>query len=346
MPTVLENRLREASIEPSSAQVELLGAAVDRIVAAKKPPGVADLVTRVRLAHRLPVQDDQLDTFVAQLNRGDAAVVENRSDRQLIGLLAACTLIGRFAKQDPLRATAAIPAMTIAALAIRTLRSSGAEAIHPDLVSWAGYWLDFQGRQLREAGASAPPRPPGRPTAAEGEAESSLRGREIDALFGRSDELGDWLESAAGSAGVAVLREQTMTLWWLNGAVLAASPTEVAFRSALELEAISLSPPSPARREFLRRRLGKAGEAKVDPDRFAELCAAEPDLSRDVEVIGDLIPLLTEGLQDSASAVELASRLYDEMALTRLLRSVFEQAARHAAEAKAENGASEGGAEQ
>jgi hypothetical protein len=333
MPTSFEDRLREAAIQPSRTQVEGLASAVDRIVEAKRPPAVGDLVTRIRLAFRLPVTDAQLDGFLGQLNRGETAVVKSSSDRQLISLLAACTLIGRFAKRDSLRATAAIPALTIASLAVRTLDSSGAEAVHPDLVSFASSWLDFQGRQLREAGTQSPPRVPARATATENQSEVELHGAEISVLFGYSNDLAGWLESSAGSAGVAVLREQSLVLWWLNAGALDVEPTKLAFQSALELAAMTLSPPPPSRRELLQRRLAEHGEAKIDPNIFEEMRAANPNLIRDATGIGDLVPLLHKGAWDQMPALALASSLYEEMMLARLFRQVFDQEARQTSEA-------------
>lgn len=332
MPTPFEDRLREATIQPSRARVEGLSAAINRIVEAKRPPAVGDSITRVRLAFHLPVGDEQLDGFLAQLNRGETAVIENRTDRQLISLLAACALIGRFAKRDSLRATAAIPALTIAGLAIRILDSSGAKAIHPDLVSSASAWLDFQGRQLREAGAQSPPRAPARATPAENQSEVELHGMDISNLFSYSDDLAGWLEASAGSTGVGVLREQSLVLWWLNGGGGDTEPTNLAFQSAIDLAGLTLSPPPPSRSAFLQRRLGEKKDAEIDPEVFEEVRAAHPELIQDAGNVGDLIPLLHKGKCEPMPALALASSLYEEIVLVRLCRRVFEQEARQAAE--------------
>jgi hypothetical protein len=266
----------------------------------------------------------------------------------LIALLAACTLIGRFGKHDPLRATAAIPALTIAGLAIRVLRNSGIPAVHPDLGVSASHWLDVQGRQLREAASQSPPRPPGRLAPAENEAVQDLHGRELQGLFDHAEQLNSWIENNAGAAGVAVLREQTSVLWWLSASHRQIEPMAFGFQSAIQLSEIALSPPPPARLELFRRRLGEFADVEATPAEFLDCRSHYPELLKDAGVISDLFPLLTNGPPVAERILDITAALFEEILLARLIRSFLETEARQAAEEKAagtsaanEEGASE-----
>jgi hypothetical protein len=199
----------------------------------------------------------------------------------------------------------------------------------------ASNWLDFQGRQLREASAQSPPRPPARLPLAENESADELRGKELQALFDHAEELSNWIESAAGSTGVAVLREQTSVLWWLNAGHQNMESLQLGFQSSIQLARFSLSPPPPARKDLFRRRLGESAEVEVTPEEFRNCRAHYPALMGDAEVLDDLLPLLNRGPDSAGPLLEITCDLYEEILIARLVRTFLEQEARQAAEPKA-----------
>lgn len=315
MGNVLKDRIREASLLLRDERIEALGAAIERLAGSRL--SVDETLSRVRIAHLLPESDQLRDRLIEQIN-SDGPLVE-RNDDQLIAVLAACTLIELFGRTEPSRSPAVTRRLAIAALAVRTLVHSSFQPAHPDLRSWADYWLYTQGTRLREVRRSQPPKINERLEQTEPPSLEPLIAN-VEQLQGHAVELSDWLERIAGAASIEALREQNQILWWLTAAGPQGEGAEVAIGAAQQLDAMSLTPPPPASRELLKRRLRGVEEETVESDEFDRHRKMRADLERSAKIVPELTPILAGGLgSKQMSAARLAHALYEEIVLARLV---------------------------
>jgi hypothetical protein len=312
---VFAERLREGSVVLGAGRVEELRGAVERLAAPRL--GLDDTLARVRFAFLLPEREFDRERVLGAVNREGELVPGHGAD-QLLAVLCSCALIEFFAYKEPSRSPAVVRRLTIAALAVRTLAASGLRAAHPDVLSWAGYWLGLEGRRLRELKRSSPPK---LAIAADDGEEMSVeqaRAAELSRLEDYATATGDWLELTAGAGSIEALREQSQILWWMAGGDHPEDAGEGAVRAAIELASVSLVPPPPASRELIRRRLSATHACEVSPEEFEQFRLQRQTLMRAAEVIPELTPLLATGIEAGAEQAWLAHTLYEELLLADL----------------------------
>ncbi|HTT93419.1 MAG TPA: hypothetical protein VMF55_02025 [Solirubrobacterales bacterium] len=321
----LADRLREGGLVLGRDRIEELGGALERLGAARM--GIEDALTRVRLAHLLPADEEGLDRFLSVVNKDGELIAS--SDRQMLAVLAATAMIEDFGRDTSRRSAAVMRRVMIGALATRTLARSEHLAAHPDLCSWADYLLVTYGRQVRATRGLAQPPTLSEPSAAP-EGEELTREQKIDDALDRHEdyarETGDWLEQSSGAGQIAALHEENQILWWLVGRLPSGDGSKEAIRAARELAALSLTPPPPASAELFKRRLVLVGPEWIDVEEFERHRTGEPVLVSAAGVATELTPILSRGIGAKIDAGELAQAIYEELILASLVNDELARA--------------------
>jgi len=322
----LLDRLREGGLVLDRDRVEELHGALERLSAARL--SVEDTLTRVRLAHLLLTDDEGLGRFLAVVNKDDELIAS--SDRQMLAVLATIGLIEDFGRDPSRRSAAVMRRVVIGALATCTLARSEHRGAHPDLCSWANYFLVAYGRQVRATRGLAQPPTLAEPAAPPEGGELS-REQEIDDAVKRHEdyarETGDWLVQSAGAGQIAAVHEENQILWWLISRPPYGERSKEVIRAARELAALSLNPPPPASSEFFKRRLALLGGERVEAEEFERHRTGESALTAAARVAPDLTPLLSCGISVKIDASELAQAIYEELTLASLIEDERARAA-------------------
>lgn len=315
----LTDRLREGGLVLDRDRVDELRGALERLGGARL--SVEDTLTRVRLAHLLPTDEEGLGRFLAVINKDGELIAS--SDRQMLAVLAAIGLIEDFGRDPSRRSAAVMRRVVIGALATCTLARSEHQGVHPDLREWADYLLVTYGRQIRTTrGLAQPPLLADAATPPEG-GQLSREQHIDDALKRHEDyarETGDWLVQSAGAGQIAAVHEGNQILWWLIGRLPYGERSKEAIRAARELAALSLTPPPPASGELFKRRLALFGEEWVDAKEFERHRTVEPDLVAGAEAVPEMTPMLTRGIDAKINASDLAQAVYEELILASMVK--------------------------
>src|ERR1700735_973519 len=141
------DRLREALVEPSDSDVNVLRAGATAAASELTPERA---LTLVRLAHHQGVTDEALADTRSRLNAKGEAIPEQGA-QQLIATLAAEALIISFSRTR--FATGHIPA-----LAVRCATSVGWNPVHPDVNTHGVSYLSHRSLLVRER-VAVPPEP-------------------------------------------------------------------------------------------------------------------------------------------------------------------------------------------
>lgn len=316
--TLLSRRLREAVVV-HERDLDEFSASIEKLASAS--PTVAEQLTRLRLTYALPVEEGARARFDEQLAK--AGVELEARQENLRRVLAMCVLTARFDRPPGRRTQPSLAGDTAAALAAVISHRRGRRPVHPDIESWARYWLMVVGTHLRTAGRL--PRPP----------EFDLKLPEIDATWTAAQATAAVLESLKPQmtkftgdlaqwsaeldpAQVAGQAEQLDLLWWLKSAKPTLAPAEAGLRAGRELAAmIRRVPGPPSTDQLLARwltpweedtiRLGdlQALVGSLHPGEVADLCPLSA---------GD--PRISERRLPPAQAAEW---LYEELMLARLV---------------------------
>lgn len=229
MPDPFHDRIREATVVPTEERIELLQQASK---AAATSLSSGDALDLVRVVCRRPVSDEVTKRVRARLNGKAEVVPEHRHD-QLLTTLAAITLIRVFGR--PTFVHGLLPA-----LAIRSARTQGWVAVHPDVFTHADYYIRERALVMR------------RPVAADEYKQSPKEGEEASAM-------GEVRAMRAALLRDGKLRKESeQLLWWVSSAELPRTSTDAAieFRSLLSFY------PEPGATEELFRAKFRNGESR------------------------------------------------------------------------------------
>jgi hypothetical protein len=321
MSVELAQRLREATVVLSEAQLEIYEEAVTKL-AAVNAPAASDQLCRLRLAFSLPIALSDAGRFDEQLTQ--AGVTLAGQEDQLRRVLAACVLIQRFARGAGRRRRATLTPDSLAALGARILANAHARPVHPDVVSWGSYWVETAGRELRAGGGTADPPVLELPDVIEDETvtpQQALR-QTLDGWRERlqvyTGELAQW-SSSLDPANVAAQGEQLSLLWWLSSAADDIPATEAAVAAATSLAELTLTIPGPPGAEqLLRRRLSAYQDESVRLGDLMALADAHEQVPAGVQ---DICLLLggSQTLWDRCLPVSAAAEwMLDELLFVRL----------------------------
>lgn len=314
MTDPFQDRLREAIVEPADVDVEGLRRAV-RNVGKKRLP--RDGLGLVRMAHGIYADASDEAIFRRTLSEHAGSVVID-GGRQLISVLALCTLVEAFSRKG---VRTALPA----ALAVRSAAYQAWRVVHPDLLSYADLYLGELATVTRQPMSS--PDEAVRATRLPVEA-SEGDGDAIRSRLDRTVEVVDALRGAlrALTQTAEVDEEQRGLVWWLLSSHDASSPSV----AAIELAELTRLIPGPrAADELLRARLqepptaGKlaSGAGGVPPS----LPASVPRVRNEIADFCATLMALEQGDEangDSRNGVAAARGLYDQILLVR----AFEEA--------------------
>ena len=304
----------------TSAEEESYAAAVRKLTGAN--PSVEDQLARLRLAFAIDPGDKAVTRFDEQLAVAGARI--ERRDVQLRRTLAACVLTARFGRPPGRRGLPTLAPDTAAALAARVLTHAEQRPVHPDVGSWADYWVRSLAMHVR-----LPRRQPTPPsftphlsvanadaTAAEAAERTAEALHSAFAAF--TQDLVRW-SMELDPAEIRAQGEQIDLLWWLAGGAVPEPVPELVIWTATGLRRHTRRIPGPpGADQLLRRRLGKFAHAEVHLEELAETAARlVPD------TVGDLCPLLTRQsaalVGRSLPAADAAQWLYDELSLVDLI---------------------------
>lgn len=292
MSSQLSARLREARVVLSDAQLEQYQAAVAKLVGAQAP-SADDQLARLRMAFDLPVSAKAVERFDAAL--ASAGLSLKARDWQLRRVLAACVLIERFGRGQGKRKRSSIRADSLAALAARSLSWSGVAPVHPDITSWAHFWVETVSQDLR-ARLSVPDRPSlqlddpnadATVDAATHATQSLTRWRVQLQEYG--EQFADWSDNL-DPAHIAAHEEQLGLLWWLQSTHGAETAEEAVGAAASELAQRTGPIPGPPRADqLLARRLGHFRTSTVSTGTLGRLIRVPGGLAS----AADLCPMLS-----------------------------------------------------
>ncbi len=320
MSAQVGERLREASVVLSAAQRDAFTTAVDKLAGAN--PSMNDQLARLRLAFAVDPGAEAGARFDDQL--AGAGVRIGTRDVQLRRTLAAAVLASRFGRPPGRRSLKTLAADTAAALGARLLCRALRSPVHPDVASWADYWVESLAMALREPRRlpSPPSFSPELPDAGPEESVGAHARRVVEelqsALVLFTDELASW-SSGLDPAEVRAQGEQIDLLWWLASGEVPQDPVDLVVWAARGLRRHSRRIPGPPRTDqLIRRRLGGLVNESV------QLRDVAARVSRPVSsAIADLCPLLSADdasiLKRRLSVLAATEWLFDELCLAALV---------------------------
>jgi hypothetical protein len=325
------DRLLTAVVSQDSLDVAALHHAVRPVGAKSRLPSILDVV---RLAHRRPTSKKATDSLVRELNGKLPAPIVTQEQHELLALLAASSLIELFSEAGDR------PAVTAAALAVKTVKRGGWTAAHGDLDLFADAFLKGRASASRQRRALPKlPQPLAKmislvePSRGEQAAHYSWPRtlREFKSIRATVEGLHDGLHDLgeAYAHNQAVAAEQQDMLWWMLSAPPSASAFEAGLDAAAELGAILRFAPAPrALEQVLRRRLGNQYDLPV---LSTDLADTDAESGRVFEaLVGvpshavDFAPVVVSASRGSTPGLamttgEFSRALLDELQLVRLI---------------------------
>lgn len=235
MSDPFHDRIREATVVPTEERIELLGQASK---AAATSLGSSDALTLVRIACRRPVPDEAKDRVRARLN-SKAEVISEQRNGQLLATLAAITLLRVFDR--PAYVHGLLPA-----LAVRSARAQGWASVHPDVFSYADYYIRERALIMR------------RPVAAEEYQQRPKEGEEITSM-GEIKAM-----RTALLRDIQLRKESERLLWWVSSSELPRSSTD----AAIEFNSLLSFYPEPGGTQELFRAKFRDGESRTQSTRI------------------------------------------------------------------------------
>lgn len=312
----LHSQLREGSVVLGNSELERFSEAVAKLAAATTTWD--DQLGRLRMAFSIQAPSATASRFDEQLSAAGAPIDSRQT--QLRRVLAGAVLVARFGRPPGRRSSSGLAPDTAAALGARLLARNMARPVHPDLVTWADYWIDSLSMHLRESrkAPSPPSFEPELPAPNQGETSEDYAKRMIaglrDAMSEFTGRLTTW-SAELDPASVRAQGEQIDLLWWLAGGQAPEDETDLVVWAARGLRRHSRNIPGPPRLDqLLRRRLGDAANKEVELDEVAVRCRfAAPDTVRDFCALAS--NEVATGVRPSISAIDGAIWVYDELSL-------------------------------
>ncbi len=233
MPDPFHDRIREATVVPTKERVELLDQASK---AAATSLGSGDALDLVRVAFRRPVSDEVKDAVRARINSKAEVIPKHRHD-QLLTTLAATALIRVFGRPSYIQGL-------LPALAVRSARNQGLTPVHPDVLSFADYYIRERALLVRK------------PVAIEDYQQRPKEGEKATPM----GEIGAM--RAALLKDMKLRKESENLLWWISSADLPRSSTD----AAIEFKSLLSFYPEPGGTEELFQAKFREGGSRTQSD--------------------------------------------------------------------------------
>lgn len=316
--TLLSKRVREAVVVPERGLDEL-SASIEKLAHAS--PTMPEQLTRLRLSYSLPVDQSARARFDEQLAKAGVEVEPRQENLRRV--LAMCVLAARFERPPGRRTQPSLAGDTAAALAAVIAHRQGRRPVHPDIESWARYWLLVVGTHLRAA-TRLPQAPDFNPAFPDIEGTSTAAQATMTMIESLKPQLTTYAADLArwsaelDPAQVTGQAEQLDLIWWLQSARPQLSPEEAALQAGRELATmIRRIPGPPSTDQLLARWLKPWEEGTV---RLGDLQALVGSLNPGE--VADLCPLSAgdPSISDhELPPAQAAEWLYEELMLVRLI---------------------------